>query len=175
MRARFLLLLVVVVAAFVLAPPAAAQEPVTDDDVNEVAKDLFCPVCENTPLDTCPTQACIDWREEIRAQLEAGRTEAEIQQYFVDRYGPRVLSSPPREGFNLIVWLLPSPSSLPASSSSRAICAACDRSRLERRPTVRLAWPRAARRSPRRLPARMITYRGLKRNCGNERNDLKPV
>jgi cytochrome c-type biogenesis protein CcmH len=106
-RARFLLLLVVVVAAFVLAPPAAAQEPVTDDDVNEVAKDLFCPVCENTPLDTCPTQACIDWREEIRAQLEAGRTEAEIQQYFVDRYGPRVLSSPPREGFNLNVWLLP--------------------------------------------------------------------
>lgn len=107
LRGRFLLLLALVVAGLALVLPAAAQEPVTDDDVNEVAKDLFCPVCENTPLDSCPTQACIDWREEIRAQLEAGRTEAEIQQYFVDRYGPRVLSSPPREGFNLIVWLLP--------------------------------------------------------------------
>ncbi len=105
--ARVLLLLAVVVAGFALARPAAAQEPVTDDDVNAVAKDLFCPVCENTPLDACPTQACIDWREEIRAQLEAGRTEAEIQQYFVDRYGAQVLSAPPREGFNLIVWLLP--------------------------------------------------------------------
>jgi cytochrome c-type biogenesis protein CcmH len=106
-RARVLLLLALVVAGLALALPAAAQEPVTDDDVNEVAKDLFCPVCENTPLDTCPTQACIDWREEIRVQLAAGRTEEEIQQYFVDRYGARVLSSPPREGFNLIVWLLP--------------------------------------------------------------------
>lgn len=106
-RSRLILLLALAIAGFALALPAAAQEPVTDDDVNEVAKDLFCPVCENTPLDTCPTQACIDWREEIRVQLEAGRTEAEIQQYFVDRYGPRVLSSPPREGFNLIVWLLP--------------------------------------------------------------------
>jgi cytochrome c-type biogenesis protein CcmH len=108
-RGRFVLLrlLALVVAGLVLALPAAAQEPVTDDDVNEVAKELFCPVCENTPLDTCPTQACIDWREEIRVQLVAGRTEEEIQQYFVDRYGARVLSSPPREGFNLIVWLLP--------------------------------------------------------------------
>lgn len=106
-RSRLILLLALAIAGFALVLPAAAQEPVTDDDVNRVAKDLFCPVCENTPLDTCPTQACIDWREEIRVQLEAGKTEAEIQQYFVDRYGPRVLSSPPREGFNLIVWLLP--------------------------------------------------------------------
>jgi cytochrome c-type biogenesis protein CcmH len=107
LRVRLLVLLALALAGFALVAPAAAQEPVTDDDVNQVAKDLFCPVCENTPLDTCPTQACIDWREEIRTQLAAGRTEAEIQQYFVDRYGPRVLSSPPREGFHLIVWLLP--------------------------------------------------------------------
>lgn len=107
LRGRVLLLLGFVVAALALVLPVAAQEPVTDDEVNDVAKELFCPVCENTPLDTCPTQACIDWREEIRAQLAVGKTEEEIQQYFVARYGPRVLSSPPREGFNLIVWLLP--------------------------------------------------------------------
>lgn len=90
-----------------LALPAVAQEPVTDNEVNAVARDLYCPVCENTPLDVCPTQACQDWRDEIRMQLAQGRSEAEIQQYFVERYGPRVLSQPPREGFNLIVWLLP--------------------------------------------------------------------
>jgi cytochrome c-type biogenesis protein CcmH len=107
-RPRLLLLLALIAAGLLpLAAPASAQEPVTDDEVNEVAKDLFCPVCENTPLDTCPTAACIDWREEIRTQLAAGRTEEEIQQYFVDRYGAQVLSAPPREGFNLIVWLLP--------------------------------------------------------------------
>lgn len=90
-----------------LALPAAAQEPVTDNEVNAVARDLYCPVCENTPLDVCPTQACQDWRDEIRVQLAQGRSEAEIQQYFVERYGPRVLSEPPRQGFNQIVWLLP--------------------------------------------------------------------
>ena len=98
----FLLLFVLL-----LGLPAEAQEPVTDDDVNAVARDLYCPVCENTPLDVCPTQACQDWRDEIRMQLAQGRSEAEIQQYFVERYGPRVLAEPPREGFNQIVWLLP--------------------------------------------------------------------
>ena len=89
------------------ALPVGAQEPVTDDEINAVARDLYCPVCENTPLDVCPTQACQDWRDEIRMQLSEGKSEDEIQQYFVQRYGPRVLAEPPREGFNQIVWLLP--------------------------------------------------------------------
>lgn len=106
-RPGLLLPLVLLLVALILVAQVTAQEPVTDDDVNRVAKDLFCPVCENTPLDTCPTAACQDWREEIRTQLALGKTDEEIQQYFVDRYGPRVLSTPPREGFNLLVWLLP--------------------------------------------------------------------
>ncbi len=91
-----------------LATPALAQdEPVTDDDVNEVAKDLFCPVCENTPLDVCPTQACADWRELIRQQLAEGSSPEEVQAYFARQYGDGVLANPPKSGFNLILWLLP--------------------------------------------------------------------
>jgi cytochrome c-type biogenesis protein CcmH len=86
---------------------AAAQETVTDDDVNEVARDLFCPVCENTPLDVCPTQACTDWRNEIRRQLEGGASEDEIEAYFVARYGDRVLATPRTTGVALWVWLTP--------------------------------------------------------------------
>lgn len=103
----FLLLAACVGALPLIAAPATAQEPVTDDDVNDVARDLYCPVCENTPLDACPTQACQDWRDEIRAQLSQGRSEHEIQQYFVDRYGVEVLAQPPFEGFNMLIWLLP--------------------------------------------------------------------
>lgn len=91
-----------------LTAPALAQDvPVTDDEVNEVAKDLFCPVCENTPLDVCPTQACADWRELIRQQLSEGSTPAEVQAYFARQYGDGVLANPPKEGFSLIIWLLP--------------------------------------------------------------------
>lgn len=106
-RPLLFLALGVLALTLVAVPDSQAQEPVTDDEVNEVARDLYCPVCENTPLDVCPTQACQDWRAEIRAQLGQGKTEEEIQQYFVERYGARVLAEPPSEGFNLIVWILP--------------------------------------------------------------------
>ena len=89
-----------------LVTPAVAQTaPVTDDDVNAVAKDLFCPVCESTPLDVCPTQACADWRALIREQLNEGKSPEEIQAYFATQYGDGVLANPPKRGFNLIVWL----------------------------------------------------------------------
>jgi cytochrome c-type biogenesis protein CcmH len=94
--------------ALLVAPPAGAQEnPPTDDQVNAIAKQLYCPVCENVPLDVCPTQACQQWRDTIREKLSAGWTEAQIKQYFVDQYGARVLATPPASGLNWLVYLLP--------------------------------------------------------------------
>ena len=57
LRLTFFVLLLVL--AGLMAGRALAQggQPPTDDEVNAVAKQLFCPVCENTPLDVCPTQA----------------------------------------------------------------------------------------------------------------------
>ncbi|MGB1249505.1 MAG: cytochrome c-type biogenesis protein [Candidatus Promineifilaceae bacterium] len=92
------------VALFFTASVAFAQDIVTDDEVNEVAHGLFCPVCESEPLDTCPTQACIDWREEIRVQLSEGQTQEQIYAMFRARYGDRVLAEPPVDGINLILW-----------------------------------------------------------------------
>lgn len=85
---------------------AQASTP-TDDEVNAIAKQLYCPVCENTPLDVCPTEACRQWREEIRKLLAEGKSEEEIKQYFVDYYGARVLAEPPRSGFNWLVYVVP--------------------------------------------------------------------
>lgn len=93
------------VALLLFALPLSAQEVVTADDINEIAKGLYCPVCESEPLDTCGTQACIDWREEIGVQLEAGMTQDEIYDSFVTRYGPGVLAQPPARGFTLLLWL----------------------------------------------------------------------
>jgi cytochrome c-type biogenesis protein CcmH len=84
-----------------------AQEVPTDDQVNVIAKQLYCPVCENIPLDVCPTQACAQWRELIREKLSAGWTEAEIKTYFVAQYGDRVLASPPATGLNWLVYIIP--------------------------------------------------------------------
>ena len=87
---------------------ASAQQPTpSDNDVNAIASQLFCPVCQNTPLDVCPTQACHDWRELIRQMLAEGKTAGQIKQYFVDHYGARVLSEPPRVGFNWLIYIVP--------------------------------------------------------------------
>lgn len=94
---------------FVLLPTAVyGQGEITDDEVNAVAKDVYCPVCESTPLDVCPTAACADWRELIRVKLAEGQSRDEILDYFARQYGEGVLANPPRRGASLIVlWILP--------------------------------------------------------------------
>ncbi len=79
----------------------------TDDEVNAISKQLYCPVCESIPLDACGTQACIQWRDTIREKLSAGWSEEEIKQYFSNQYGVRVLAEPPIKGFNKLLWYLP--------------------------------------------------------------------
>jgi cytochrome c-type biogenesis protein CcmH len=80
---------------------------VTDDQVNAIARQLYCPVCENTPLDVCGTQACAQWRELIREKLGQGWGEQQIKDYFVAQYGDRVLAMPPAHGLNWLVYIIP--------------------------------------------------------------------
>ena len=87
-----------------------AQQPQptpSDDQVNAIARQLYCPVCENTPLDVCPTTACAQWRDLIREKLAIGWTDQAIKDYFVQRYGARVLGAPPPKGLNLLVYIIP--------------------------------------------------------------------
>jgi len=106
------LLLVIILTGLLLSVnEALAQElpptEPTDDQVNAIAKQLYCPVCENIPLDVCPTQACAQWRELIREKLAEGWSEDEIKTYFVAQYGDRVLASPPARGLNWLIYVIP--------------------------------------------------------------------
>lgn len=94
-RLAWIVFFVVLVAAAWASVVAAQQPTPSDDDVNRIARQLYCPVCQNTPLDVCPTQACAQWRDLIREKLAAGWSDDQIKQYFVDQYGVRVLSEPP--------------------------------------------------------------------------------
>jgi cytochrome c-type biogenesis protein CcmH len=67
----------------------------------------MCPVCSGQSVAESNAQLAKDMRTAIRKQLEQGKTKDEILQYFVNRYGETVLSSPPARGFNLLIWLLP--------------------------------------------------------------------
>lgn len=102
----FLLLLVWLFTSQAFAQQGTPGEP-TDDEVNAIAKQMYCPVCENTPLDVCPTQACAEWRELIRDKLADGWTEDQIKAYFVEQFGDRVLAEPPARGLNWLIYVIP--------------------------------------------------------------------
>ncbi|HVF26251.1 MAG TPA: cytochrome c-type biogenesis protein CcmH [Anaerolineales bacterium] len=102
--ASILLATVWVTASLFIQPVFAQGTTPTDDEVNRIAKQLYCPVCESTPLDVCPTEACRQWRDVIRTMLSEGRSEAEIKQHFVEQYGVRVLNEPPNR---LVSYLVP--------------------------------------------------------------------
>ena len=104
-RIAFSIVFLALIVTGLFTAPASAQGPTpTDDEVNRIAKQLYCPVCESTPLDVCPTEACRQWRELIRTMLAEGKSEKEIQQYFVTQYGARVLAEPPNR---LVTYLVP--------------------------------------------------------------------
>lgn len=113
MRKYYIFVLVfVLTAALAGLRPVSAQDTApkptpSDNEVNRIAKEMYCPVCENTPLDVCPTQACSEWRALIRLKLSEGWSDQQIKDYFAAQYGDRVLNEPPRRGLNWLVYILP--------------------------------------------------------------------
>ncbi|MEM9952336.1 MAG: cytochrome c-type biogenesis protein CcmH [Chloroflexota bacterium] len=88
---RYLTALVIVL---VTAIGIYAQDTVTQDDVDEVASRMYCPVCENEPLDQCYNPTCIQWKREIRDLMDQGLSNQEILASFVERYGEHVVGVP---------------------------------------------------------------------------------
>jgi len=103
----FLFWLLVCVVFNTTSMVAAQGDLPSDDEVNRIASQLYCPICDNVPLDVCPLEACREWRELIRQQLADGWSERDIKAYFVAQYGDRVLGEPPRSGLNWVLYLLP--------------------------------------------------------------------
>ena len=101
-------------ALAIAAAPLAAKEaaptafdPVAHSRVVEVSKQLRCLVCQNESIADSQAELAIDLRNQVIAQVRAGKTNEEIVQYMVDRYGDFVLYNPPFKTSTLILWLGP--------------------------------------------------------------------
>lgn len=103
---RRFLILTLLILGFSLAGPSLAQEP-DYDRINEIGEKLNCPTCAGINLTDCRTKTCEQWRDQIGDLVEEGYEDEEVLDYFVTRYGTEVLQEPPREGFTLILWILP--------------------------------------------------------------------
>jgi cytochrome c-type biogenesis protein CcmH len=105
MRHHTAMLLVLFILGVAL--PLQAQRIVTEDDVSAVAEQMYCPVCENIPLDDCGTPTCNQWKDEIYQQLVEGRNPQAIIDDFVARYGQHVVGIPQDPTLRLLSFIMP--------------------------------------------------------------------
>ena len=106
---KYLRALVTLLCVFTLVSAYAekVKEDPLDRQVLEIARELRCAVCQNQPISESNADLARDMRDIIRDQLKAGKSRAEILQYFVDRYGNYVLMNPPAAGPGALLWLMP--------------------------------------------------------------------
>ena len=107
--ARLTVTLLAALAALALFACTTAVSPLPESEQRAQAIDnsLICPICPGETIDRSQVQLAKDMQVIVREQIADGRSDDEIRQFFVDRYGERVLAAPPREGFHWLVWGLP--------------------------------------------------------------------
>ena len=100
--ARLLFLL-----ALISATLFAADDPGLDRRVRTLAHELRCLVCQNQTLADSNAPLAIDLRNQIREQLAAGKSERDVIDFMVARYGDFVLYRPPFKASTAALWLGP--------------------------------------------------------------------
>jgi len=85
----------------------AAKGTVSEETVHDVAAQLRCVVCQSLSVADSPSEIAHEMKDIIRERLAAGETPEQVRAYFVEKYGTWILLAPPRQGFNLLVWVVP--------------------------------------------------------------------
>jgi cytochrome c-type biogenesis protein CcmH len=88
-------------------PAFAADEAVLDKRVANLAHELRCLVCQNQTIADSNAPLAVDLRNEIRTQLKAGKSEQDVIDFMVARYGDFVLYRPPFKASTLLLWIGP--------------------------------------------------------------------
>lgn len=78
-----------------------------DDQVRRIAHELRCPTCQGLSVKESEAGIAMNMKSKIKSLLKEGKSESEIIQFFVDRYGEWILRNPQKKGFNLLLWTLP--------------------------------------------------------------------
>lgn len=92
-------------ALLAAAPPARAAAP---DPQAEAESSLMCHCgCTDLTVKVCNCGTAAAIKSDIAARLAQGNTVAQVVDAYVAQYGEQIRSSPAREGFNLLAWIMP--------------------------------------------------------------------
>ena len=92
------------------APQQAGSEPLSpalEARVQALGKQLRCAVCQGVAIADSPASMARAQLDRVRELVAEGKSDDEVRQYFVARYGEWVLLEPPRHGINWLVWVAP--------------------------------------------------------------------
>jgi cytochrome c-type biogenesis protein CcmH len=108
-RVQALLLgtLCIIVLTWAILVFSLQQHPSLDQQVQSVAEQVKCPICQGESIANSTTTIAFQMRTVAREQLQQGRSEQEVLQYFRDHYGDQIVLTPPWNGFALLAWLMP--------------------------------------------------------------------
>ena len=84
-----------------------AEDPEVEKRMLALTMDLRCLVCQNETIADSRADFSNDIRREIREQIKANKTDQEIVQFLVDRYGDFVLYNPPMKATTILLWFGP--------------------------------------------------------------------
>ncbi len=109
MRTLVFLLLLAMTASPVFAKEAVpmAENPIIEARMLALSEELRCVVCQNESLAGSQAPLAQDLRQEIREMMEAGMSDHQIVEFFVERYGDFVLYNPPLKPVTYLLWFGP--------------------------------------------------------------------
>ena len=106
---RSLLLVLIFVFSAFTANDVKAQtnDTQTEQRIRQLSEKLRCLVCQNQSLADSNAELAQDLRQQLREQVAAGRSDDQILDYLVQRYGDFVLYEPPFKATTLLLWIGP--------------------------------------------------------------------
>ena len=97
----------VVVAVRAAEAPNVADDPALEKRVQAIGEELRCLVCQNQTIADSHAGLAVDLKNQIREQIQAGKTDKQIMDFMVERYGDFVLYRPPVKGTTILLWAGP--------------------------------------------------------------------
>jgi cytochrome c-type biogenesis protein CcmH len=87
--------------------PAGRLDMAGETRLAAIANELRCMVCQNQSIGDSHAPLAVDLRNQIREQILSGKTDREIREFMVDRYGDFVLYRPPFKASTALLWVGP--------------------------------------------------------------------